>query len=166
MAEKKLSVNQKFIRADQALQQQKVGDALKLLNEIIEEQPDYGRAHNHLAVIYFQAAKDFDRAEQSFKLALKYNPEFPPVYYNYGNYLTALQKFEQLNDLMEKALDVQGINKAHVYNQFGIMHELQGDYDKAIESYQEGIRFVFDDKALEQSSKSIERCKRKKGISG
>lgn len=157
-------LDDKFFEADQLIKENKIGDAIRLLNEIIEEAPDYGRAHNHLGWIYETKFNDYTRAEKHYKAAIEFNPEYVAVYYNYAILLSTLGKYEELEFILNKALKVPGINRATIYNEFGIMYEAMAQYEKAIEHYRLYIRFLFDNKLIEVAKDSIKRCELKTEI--
>lgn len=164
MSEVNFRLDEKFYEADQLIKQNNIGNATALLNEIITEMPEYGRAHNHLGWIYETKFTDYVRAEKHYKAALQFTPEYPPVYYNYSILLSTLGRYDELTALLEKAMVVPGINKATISNEYAIMYEAQGKYDEAIESYKQYIRYLFDNKLIEQAQASIQRCLTKKSI--
>ena len=51
-----------------------------------------------------------------------------------------------------------------MYNEFGIMYELQGKYNQSIESYKNAVRHSLSDANIETYAKSIKRCKTKMEI--
>jgi tetratricopeptide (TPR) repeat protein len=154
-------LDDKFFEADNLIKESKIGEATALLNEIITEMPEYGRAHNHLGWIFETKLNDYTKAENHYKAALQFTPEYPAVYYNYSILLSTLNRFDELTALLEKAINVPGINKATITNEYGIMYEAQGKYKEAIESYTQYIRYSYDNKNVETGKASIERCKTK-----
>jgi Tfp pilus assembly protein PilF len=158
--------DEKFLEADLLIKETKVSDALALLNEILEDYPDYGKAHNHLGWIYETKLTDYKRADEHYRMAVKFSPEYPSVYYNYAILLSTLQRFDELEQLLAKALAIPGINKGTIHNEYGIMYESQGKYDDAIKHYKEYIKNLFDAKTIETASASIDRCKKKKELLG
>ena len=158
-------MDEKFFEADQLIKENRIADALSLLNEIISEMPDHGRAHNHTGWIYETKYSDFAKAEKHYQAALVYSPEYPAVYYNYAILLSTLNKYKELEDLLEKAKAVPGINKATIQNEYAIMFEAQGLYDQAIDAYTQYIRLLYDNKLIDQAKESIRRCQNKKDLS-
>ena len=134
------------------------------LEEIINEDPNFGKAYNHLGYLYEVKFKDYDKGETLYKLALEKSPEYPAIYYNYAVLLSTLAKFDELKTLLEKALQIPGITKSTIYNEYGIMYEQTGDFDKAIEYYREAAKTTLSTDILNRSKSSIERCKLKKDL--
>jgi hypothetical protein len=50
--ESELTLNEDFLRADDLIRDNKISEALKLLESIILEDPGFGKAHNHIGWIY------------------------------------------------------------------------------------------------------------------
>ncbi len=161
MSDLQFRMDDKFFEADLLIKENRIGEALRLLNEIITEIPDYGRAHNHIGWIYETKYSDYSRAEKHYKAALEFNPEYVAIYYNFAILLSTLNKYDELEALLQKALQVPGINKATIYNEYGIMQEAQGKYHEAMESYRNYIRFLYDNKLIEVAKASLARCQSK-----
>lgn len=134
------------------------------LESIINEDPNFGKAYNHLGYLYEVKFKDYEKGETLYKLALEKSPNYPAVYYNYAVLLSTLGKYDELKMLLDKALSVPGITKATIYNEYAIMYEQQGDFDKAIEYYREAGKSTLSTDVLNRAKSSIERCKLKKDI--
>ena len=78
--------------------------------------------------------------------------------------MSTLQRYDDLNTLLEKAMSVPGINRSTINNEYGIMFEALEEYDKAVNYYQDAARTSIDNKAIDKYVESIERCKRKKTL--
>lgn len=166
MEKANFQLDDKFFEADQLIKENRIADAKQMLLEIIAEAPDHGMSHNHLGWIYETKYNDYVRAENHYKAALEMTPGYVAVYYNYAILLSTLGKYEEMEKLLERALTTPGINKATIYNEYGIMREAQGRYAEAITSYQNYIRHLYDNKLIETAQASIQRCKTKMEILG
>ncbi len=162
--EKYLKLDDMFFEADQLIKDQRISDAIIKLNDILAEAPDYGRAHNHLGWIYETKYKDYTKAYEHYRLALKFTPDYAAVYYNYAILLSTMRKFDELEKLLEQAIKVPGINFATIYNEYAIMYETLGKLDDAIHYYKLYAQNLFDTKLIEGAVESVNRCKRKKEI--
>ncbi len=136
-------------------------DALQKLHSIIAENPQFGKAYNHLGWYHETKAKDYDTAERYYKLALQYAPEYSAVYYNYAILLSTLKRFDELNLLLKAALELKGIDKSTIYNEYGIMFEMLEEYDLAIKYYTDCAKNTLNNDVLNRAKDSIERCKSK-----
>ncbi len=159
-----LKYDEMFFEADQLIADRKIGQAMQLLYDIINEQPDYGRAHNHLGWIYETKYRDYAKAEEHYRAALAYAPEYPAVYQNYAVLLSTVRKFNDLEKLLEKAMQVPGINLAAIYNEYGIMNEQQGKLDAAIDSFKKAAQASLSEKDVEFYQGAIRRCQTKKNL--
>lgn len=153
-----------FMEADRLISEQKIGEAFAKLNSIIQEMPSFGKAYNHIGWIYETKYKDYPNAEKYYKQAIENSPDYHAAYYNYAIVLSTLQKWDELNSLLERALTVPGVNKATIFNEYAIMNEAQGKYNEAISAYKNYILNSFDNKQVDTAKDSIERCKKKMEI--
>ncbi len=138
--------------------------ASNTLEKIIDIDPNFGKAYNHLAYLYEVKFKEYEKGETLYKLCLEKTPLYPAVYYNYSILLSTLGKWAELKDLLDRALLVPGITKATIYNEYAIMHEQQGQLDEAISQYRLAGMNTLDKGVLDRAKTSIERCKSKKDL--
>ena len=157
-------LEEKFLKADRLISENKLGEAAKMLEEILEEAPDYGKAHNHLGWLFETKFKNLTRAEEHYRLALKFSPDYTAAYYNYCYLLSSLRKFDELEKTLEHAIRVSGISYATIYNEYGLLREMQGELDDAIHYFKLHIKNSFDAKSIETAAESIKRCERKKEL--
>jgi tetratricopeptide (TPR) repeat protein len=154
----------KFFEADQLIEAGKISEAAELLLSLVEDHPDFGKAWNHLGYIYEISYRDLAKAEEMYRKCLDLSPEYPAIYLNYSILLSGQGRLDELEELLYKALEVPGINRSKVYNEFGIMREIQGDYEKAIDGYKSAVQFSFVDADLVAYKKSILRVREKQAI--
>ena len=154
-------LEERFLQADKLINESKISEAAHMLEEILAEAPDFGKAHNHMGWLYETKFKNYAKAEEHYGLALKFSPNYTSIYYNYAYLLSTLRKFDQLKDLLDKAVTVPGINFGTIYNEYAIMHELQANYKDAIHYYKLYIKNIFDEKSIDSAAASIKRCDKK-----
>lgn len=159
-------LDEMFLEADKLINDQQITQALDLLHEIINEQPDYGRAHNHLGWLYENKLKKFNLAEHHYKAAINLTPEYPACWLNFAYFLGNLHRFTELEEHLQKCLKVPGISLSYIYNEFAIMYELKTNYNKAIEYYNKAILKSLNSKNIEEYEEAITRCKKKETIVG
>ncbi len=158
MAQPNVEADKLFFSADQLIANGNVAEATDMLLTLINKFPEYGRAYNHLGFVYETKYKDVASAEKYYKSALTYVPDYPPTYLNYAVILSSQERFPELMAILNKAMEVPGVDKGKVYNEFGIMHELQGKYDEAMGYFKKAIVYALNDKDIEMYEKSIKRC--------
>ncbi len=162
--ETNFDIEEKFLQADQLIADNRLAEAAKMLEAILEEVPDFGKAHNHMGWLFETKFKNLQRAEEHYKLALKFSSDYTAAYYNYCYLLSSLRKFDELEALLQRAIAVSGISYATIYNEFGLMREMQGLLDDAIHYFKLHIKNSFDSKTIETAAESIKRCQRKKEL--
>jgi Tfp pilus assembly protein PilF len=156
-----IEADRMFFIADQQIKDSQTTEALENLLAIVEKYPDYGRAYNHMGFLYETKYRNYRKAEECYKKALELAPEYPPAYLNCSALLSTLEKFSELEELLNKALTVGGINRDRLYNEFGLMYEMQKKYANAIESFSKAVLHSLSDTDISTYKKNIERCKMK-----
>jgi tetratricopeptide (TPR) repeat protein len=153
-----------LFEADDLIRNNKIADAVALLEGIILQAPDFGKAYNHLGWVFETKLKDFARAERMYRQCLAFNPAYSPVYLNLSIVLSSLGKYDELEVLLGQAMLIPGIDKAAIHNEFGILNELKQEYNKAIEQFKIAVRFSLSDINVETYLKSIDRCRKKRDL--
>ncbi len=142
----------------------KYDEASNKLEKIMDLDPDFGKAYNHMGYLYEVKFKEYEKGETLYKLCLEKSPMYPAVYYNYSVLLSTLGKYDELKNLLNKALTIPGITKSTIYNEFAIMYEQQGKLDEAIEQYKKCGLNTLNKDVLNRAKDSIARCKSKKEL--
>lgn len=150
--------DQLFFLADEKIKQGLFAEAKALFEEAISINPQHGRSHNHLGWIYETKYQDFAQAEDHYKKAIEYAPEYPSGYTNYAILLSKLERHEDFKKHFEKALGVPGINKETLYNENGIVEETEGRFDEAIASYKRAMQYSLSEQGVKSYQVAIERC--------
>ncbi len=163
---KSLRLDEMFFEADSLIVQKKISDAVNLLEAILNEDPLYGKAYNHLGWIYETKYKNYIKAEEYYRKCLEITPDYPAVYLNISVVLSHLGKWHDLEQILNGALVVPGVDKATIYNEFGIMNELQGKFEEAINYYKTAIRFSLTDATIDTYYASTKRCIKKQEMLG
>jgi len=78
--------------------------------------------------------KNYDRAAECFKKALKLNPKKAEVHYNLGLTYQAKKMWNEAIDQYQKALELNP-EDAEAHNNLGIVYYNKGEYRKAIEEF-------------------------------
>lgn len=151
-------------RANLDIKNGKYDEASNTLEKIIDTDPDFGKAYNHLGFLYDVKFKEYEKGETLYKLCLEKSPLYPAVYYNYAILLSNLGKWEALKELLDQAMNIPGVTKATILNEYAIMYEQQEELDKAIEYYKKTGLSTLDKNVLNRVKDSIDRCKAKKEL--
>lgn len=138
--------------------------ASNILEKIIDIDSNFGKAYNHLGYLYEVKFKEFEKGETLYKLCIEKSPMYPAAYYNYAVLLSTLGKYDELNELLDQAINIPGVNKSTMYNEYAIMYEQQGKLDEAIEFYKKCALETLDHNVLNRAKESMDRCKLKKEL--
>jgi tetratricopeptide (TPR) repeat protein len=151
-----------FYQADKLIEEKHFTEATKMLEDILVENPEYGKAYNHLGWLFANKFNDSAKAEELYKKSIFYTPEYPAAYINLVYLYSDKKKWKEMEELINTALPVPGINTANLYNEYAVMQELKGEYDDAIEKYKLAIRSSLIDTNIESYKTGIARCTNKK----
>lgn len=159
-------VEEYFINVDKLFSNGEFAEGKKLLEEILEMEPDYGRAHNHLGWVYYAKLEDYKRAEYHYRLAKKFAPDYHAGYINLSFVLVETGKYDEARSNVADAMKVVGINKATLYNELGRIEELTGNYKEALKNYREAVKLGMNKGEIEVYNSNMERLKNKISLFG
>lgn len=155
-------VENQFIKADSLIGEGKVSEAKELLEEILNEYPDFGKAHNHLGWIYANKLSNYEKGEYHYKLAIKFDPKYPASYINYTYLLVDTSKFEEAKKLINTALtEVEGVDKASYYSELARICEFERDFINAYGWYKKSSDLAFNPTYIENMKINMKRVKDK-----
>jgi tetratricopeptide (TPR) repeat protein len=155
------TIEEKYLQAIDKISYGKTPKALKLLNEIISNDPLYARAHHQLGMIYYYEIKDYQTAGYHFKTCMELEPTFPDNYTHYLDLLVFLNMEKLVNAISTKALNTQGIDTAGIYDLLGLFYEKNKQWAKALEAYQKAFMEVTDNKEKADIELSLQRVRSK-----
>lgn len=155
------TIEEKYLQAIDKISYGKTPKALKLLNEIISNDPLYARAHHQLGMIYYYEIKDYQTAGYHFKTCMELEPSFPDNYTHYLDLLVFLNMEKLVNTISTKALNTQGADTAGIYDLLGLFYEKNKQWTKAQEAYQKAFMEVTDNKEKADIELSLNRVRSK-----
>ena len=161
MNEKLEELESKFRYADQLIADNELEEAKALLFSIIEEEPRFGKAYNHIGWLYETKEKRFREAEELYKQAMEFTPDYPAPFINYLYLLNTELRGAEAEAHIEKAKNVVGINKISLWTEWAYMLEYVGRFEEAIEKYKEIIPMQNNLEKLDQLKSDIERVRKK-----
>ena len=142
------------------ISQQNYPEAKKLLNQILSENPNNGKAHSFMGWLY-KEEEDHVFAEKHLKLALQMDPGFSPTYLNYAFLLSVHRRFSELESLLQSAEMISDISKTDIAREWAYFYEDTEQYDLAIEKYKEYALGLYENGLIEKAKEAIVRCKNK-----
>lgn len=150
--------------AEKAFEQNDYPEGLKYLQQALAIEPCYGKTHNHLGWLYLFKLNDWEKAERHLNMALKHAPGYSAPYIHYSYLLFERGRFEEADELLERALTIGGIQKSFVWNEYGRIQEIKGRFRKAVSFYKLAIRWSLNDQDLEVYKENIRRCRKKRWV--
>jgi tetratricopeptide (TPR) repeat protein len=155
------TIEEKYLQAVDEINYGENPKGLKLLNEIISNDPLHARAHYQLGKIFYYEIKDYQAAGYHFKTCAELEPSFPDVYHHYLHLIVFLNMDKKVNEVATKALAIPGVSAAAIHNLLGLYAEKNKNWTIAINEYQSAFIEVIDKKHQEDIETSIERVKQK-----
>lgn len=134
-------------------------EAFSELQLLLTRQPELGVARAWMGRLLMIRLQDFAGAEEAFKQALRSAPNYGPLYYDYGTLLIQSDKATEAVAILNRALEVAGIEKDKIYRLFGNLYERQAKWDDALEYYRLALMWSLE--SPEIFEKDIERIRRK-----
>lgn len=150
-----------FAQADRLLTEGATMEAVEKLSQILKRNPRFGKAHNHIAWAYETKYNKKNLAEEHYKMAMEYAPDYIASYLNYCYLLSSLARFDELKEHLEKMSNIAGIAKEILYMEYAILSELQGNIEAAIDYYRQAAIVTLDIGKLGKYMESIDRCQKK-----
>ncbi|MCX7592928.1 MAG: tetratricopeptide repeat protein [Fischerella sp.] len=148
-------------QADSLIKAGQTRAAVELLVKILQYNPQFGKAYNYLGWIYETQYQNYTYAEECYRNAMKYTPDYAPVYLNYAYLLLYTRRFDELKAHLDRALAMQNVSKDRIYNNYGLMYEMQQNPEAALSYYVQAVMSTIDTNMLPHYKEAIERCKTK-----
>ncbi|MGN6181787.1 MAG: tetratricopeptide repeat protein [Mucilaginibacter sp.] len=155
------TIEEKYLQAVDELSYGETPKGLRLLNEIINSDPTYARAHYQLGRIFFYDIKDYQAAGYHFQTCAELEPSFPDVYEPYLELLVFLKMERKAAEIAAKALAVAGVSASAVYKQLGLLHEMHRQWNLALQAYRDAFMEVTDKGEKHEIEDHITRVRQK-----
>jgi len=136
------TIEEKYLQAVDELAYGETPKGMRMLNEIIVNEPLYARAHFQLGKIYYYDIKDYQAAGYYFQTCAELEPLFPDVYIPYLELLVFLNMEKKAGDIVPKALSVPGVDASAVYKQLGLFNEKNKNWKAALQAYHDAFMEV------------------------
>ena len=147
-----------FIKADTLINEGKVSDAKEMLEDILAQCPDFGKAHNHLGWIHYNKLGNYDRAIYHYKLAMKFDSKYQAPYLNYTYLLVDLGKYKEAQEHINFAFQtLENVDYCNFYCELGRISELEGNYSIAFNYYLKSKNLAFSPQFIENMNTNTKR---------
>jgi tetratricopeptide (TPR) repeat protein len=148
-------------KADNLIKAGQIEAGIELLLKILQYNPQFGKAYNYLGWIYETQYQNYTSAEDCYNNAMKYAPDYAPVYLNYAYLLSSLGRFDKLKAHLDMAVSIPSVPKETIYSHYGVMYEMQQNPQAAINYYVKAAMSALDTNRLTFYKEAIDRCKLK-----
>ena len=117
--------------------------------------------HNYLGWAYLYFEENDEQAELHLKAAIKFDPEMAPGYLHLGNLYLRNARYGDAIAILKKSAEQPKANRSAFLETLGQAYELQLEFRKAINAYQEAMAagVGFETHLL---LAGIKRCRRKR----
>jgi tetratricopeptide (TPR) repeat protein len=156
------TIEEKYLQVLDELSYGERPRALKLLNEIITNEPGYARAHFQLGMLYYYSIEDYQAAGYHFKRFAELEPEFPELYEHYLRLVVFLGMNKMVAVIAGKALSVKGVNIAVIYGLLGLFAEKKKQWQEATDHYRKALLESTDQDEQKTMEEDIKRVNAKR----
>ncbi len=155
------TVEEKYLKALEKVNYGKSPKALKLLRDIVSNDPLYARAHYQLGKLYYYDINDYQTAGYHFKTCAELEPAFPDVYFDYLRLVVFLNMEKQVHVIAAKALTVPGVDTAEIHDLLGLFYEKKKDWKNSLAAYHTAFLEVTDKNDKKNIEESLARVNAK-----
>ncbi|WP_052672514.1 tetratricopeptide repeat protein [Aliterella atlantica] len=148
-------------QANTLIQEKRSQESVELLLKILQRNSQFGKAYNHLGYVYEIDYRDYTRAEEYYKKAMKYEPEYSAAYTHYARLLSSCKRFDELKAHLDIALTISTVSAETIYFEYGLMYEMQQNPEAAIDYYIKAAMTTLDTHKVTFYQGAINRCKTK-----
>ena len=138
-----------------------VDEALKLMRELLYEEPGYYGLHNHLGWALMYYGDDVQNAERHLLMAVKFNANYGPAYLHLGNLYIRMRRYSDAVNMLHQGLTKPDIYAAAYYEALAEAFELLRKYGKAVENYKLAMVNTVGEDA-ERFIRRIKACRKKR----
>lgn len=154
-----------FIKADSLISDGNIADGKELLEEILSQYPDFGKAHNHLGWIYYNKLSNYDKGIYHYKLAMKFDPKYPAPYLNYTYLLIDIGRYEEAKEHISFTMQsLENFDSSSYNSELGRMAEYESQYTAAYNYYKLAKKNALNPNFIDNMNANMKRVKDKMSI--
>lgn len=151
----------KLHSVNKLIEQGQIKEASDALVELLEMFPNFAPGYNVMGWIYANPFGEPREAISIYLKAIELAPDYPPTYFNVLVALNTVGRYAEVPELVQKALELKGIDPAKIHYCLGMMYELQMDYQSGKEEYLQALRMTVVDSDFQQYQAAFQRCDQK-----
>lgn len=146
-------------QANTLIKEKRIQESVELLFKILQVNPKFGKAYNHLSYVYEIDYRDYIHAEEYYKRAMKYEPEYSAAYANYARLLANCKRFDELKAHLDISSTIPTVPDEVIYHEFALMYEMQQDPEAAMDYYIKAAMTTLETDKITSFQESINRCR-------
>lgn len=139
-----------------------VDECIEKLQYVIAADDEHAGAHCLMGQIYEEQLEDYRQAQYYYEMTLYLDKSYVPVYGNYAALLIKLDEMEKAHQIIDRGLQVKGIDTAMMMYLKGVLYEKYEMYSTAIEMYIEAKKCCLNSYLMTNMDEQIKRVKEKK----
>jgi len=148
--------------AERMILNDRIGEGLDVLNDLLYDEPGYGRLHNHLGWAYANFSEDEARAELHLKMAVRFDESYAPPYLHLGALYMRQRRYSDAVAYSEAGLTKSKSNRVGLLQNLAAAYELRKDWRQAIKAYKDALMESVGDYEVTSLQAGIKRCRKKK----
>jgi len=133
----------------------------KLLQSILNEEPDYAVAHAMAGWYAQYQEKNRAMARKHYEWAIKFDPSLQRTYYDFAELLIEEKDLNRLEQLKNEGLKHDTVDKANLLNDYGRMLEILGKHKEAARVYKAAIKYTMNSWLLDTIKDNRKRARSK-----
>lgn len=141
---------------------QHMEQGMRVLNELLYEEPGYGSLHNHLGWAHLYYTLDFMQAELHLKAAIRFHPEFQAPYLHLGTLYMRQGKYDHAIEILNTGLTKPQANRVGMLELIAQAHEMKGEFKLAIKAYRDAMLSTLVSGEMNVYAEGIKRCRKKR----
>ncbi|MBP1221539.1 hypothetical protein [Flavobacterium sp. 1355] len=154
-----------FIKADSLISEGNIADGKELLEEILAQYPDFGKAHNHLGWIYYNKLSNYDKGIYHYKLAMKFEPKYPAPYLNFTYLLIDIGRYAEAKEHISFTMkNLENVDHSSFNSELGRMAEYESEYISAYNYYKLAKKNALNPNFIDNMNANMKRVKDKMSI--
>ena len=159
----KLTWMEKYlVDAEETILDDRVEEGLNLLNNLLYEEPGYGRLHNYLGWAYFYYTDDMARAELHLKMAIKFDEGYLPPYIHLSNLYLKHARYSDAILCSQQGLAKSKAKDISLFTNLAQGYELTKAWNLAIKAYKDALTTSVADYEVNNLLAGIKRCRKKR----
>lgn len=147
-----------FIKADALITNGNISEAKEILEDILSQQPDYSKAHNHMGWIYYNKLNNYDKGIYHYNLAIKFDSKYPSPYINLTYLLIDIGRYEEAKKHIEFSLqNLESPDMPSYKSELGRISENEKDFVSAYKFYNDAKKLALNNQFIDNMNSNLRR---------